>query len=139
MHPEIRDYCKHLVKTHEEVLRYNKVLKVWYWDLPAMACICHDGIYGNKRRNFSHHPSGTKWVGVLAIRLRSVLGKIGERSKFGKRYIIGNCAEQHAANSYISRYGENDLSKLYFSEAVRPKTMQVFEPCDNCKAVFPNL
>lgn len=139
MHAEIRKYCEHIRKAHIEVRRFNKKDKTWYWDLPAMASICHDGHYSNMKRGFSHRPEGSKWVGVLVVRLKTILGRIGEHSIKGKRYIIGNCSEQHAANNYISHYHENDVNNLYFSEAVRPRTMQVYEPCDNCKAIFPTL
>lgn len=67
------------------------------------------------------------------------LGQIGTRSQLGKHYIIGNCAEQHSGNNYMKRYGVNNLSSLYFSETVRPRTMEIIPPCDNCKAIFCNL
>ena len=57
----------------------------------------------------------------------------------GRRYIIGNCAEQHAANIYMKDFKENNLGNLYFSKAMRPRTKQIFEYCDNCKDTFPNL
>ena len=69
-----------------------------------------------------------------------LLGNIGESCKKpGCRYIIGNCAEQHAANNYMKNYNETILGNLYFTKAMRPRTKQIFEYCDNCKDTFPNI
>lgn len=138
IHPKIREYCQHIVKAQIEVLRYNKQEKVRFWDLPAMASVCHDGHYVKCKKGYAHSPKGTKWHNILRNALLR-LGDIGERSKIGKKYVIGNCAEQHAGNNYMNSYNVNNLNNLYFSEAVRPRTMEVFPPCDNCKSIFPNL
>ena len=113
MDSRIRKYCKDICKKQIEVLRFDKKTKSKFWDLPAMATICHD----KTRNKFAK----------------------GKRSKIGKRYVIGNCAEQHAGNNYMNKFHENNIGNLYFMEAVRPRTMQVFPYCDNCKAIFPNL
>lgn len=43
------------------------------------------------------------------------LGVIGKRPQLeGKRYPIGNCAEQHAASIYMKQFGVNDLNELSF-------------------------
>ena len=84
------------------------------------------------------NPKGTKWHNFLKRELLR-LGNIGKGSHIGQGYIIGNCAEQHAGNNYMNKYHENNVSNLHFTEAVRPRTMQVFPSCANCKAVFPNL
>ena len=39
MNPDIRAYCKHILKIHIEVLRFDKQKGVWYWDYPAVASI----------------------------------------------------------------------------------------------------
>lgn len=139
MHPSILKYCKSIRKRHIEVLRFDKSKRGWYWDLPACASICHDGNYGRQKRGYSHKPDSIKWNHVLRRKMTRKLGLIGTKSKLGKHYIIGNCAEQHSGNNYMKRYGVKNLSSLHFSETVRPRTMEIIPPCDNCKAIFPNL
>lgn len=137
MDSKIRKYCRHILKSQKEILRKDKQKKVWYWDCPAMVSICHDGVYRKRKQSYSHPPQGTKWNETLKRKMER-LGNIGEKSHL-EYYIIGNCAEQHAGNNYMNSYKERDLRKLYFSDTVRPRTMQVFSPCKNCKYIFPNL
>lgn len=49
MDKRIREYCQHICKAQIEVLRKDKKTQVWYWDLPAMAAICHD----KRNKNFA--------------------------------------------------------------------------------------
>lgn len=136
---EVLDYCKHICHAHKQERRDDKRQKTWYWDYPAMASICHDAACIQKRSGHSHYPDQTDFAPVLKNALVQ-LGQIGKRSaKPGTRYIIGNCAEQHAANHYMKGYNENSLQHLYFSSAMRPRTKQIYPPCDNCKDTFPNL
>ena len=136
---EILDYCKHIIHAHIQTVRNDRKNKTWYWDYPAMAAICHNSSCNAKRGSYSHYPQKKEFHQVLERKLME-LGEIGGHSrKTGKRYIIGNCAEQHAANNYMKQCEEDDLNNLYFSKAMRPRTKQVFEYCDNCKDTFPNL
>lgn len=134
----IQDYCEHICKEQIKVLCKNHKKGVWYWDLPAMASICHDGNYTRMARGYAHDPKGTKWHSLLISKMGGI-GGLGNHSTKGKRYILGRCSEQHAGNNYIKSYKSTDLNDLYFSESVRPRTMEVFPPCDNCKYIFPNL
>ena len=136
---EIIHYCEHIMNAHVQTLRRNQDTGTWFWDYPAMAAICHDRRCYSKRASYSHYPQKREFHPVLEKKLLA-LGAIGERSnKSGIRYIIGNCAEQHAANIYMKQCKEDDLNNLYFSKAMRPRTKQVFAYCDNCKDTFPNL
>ena len=138
MDKRIHDYCKHIRKAQIKVLRTGHKKHSKFWDLPAMATICHDIQRKHFAKGYAHHPKGTKWHSSLKRELLK-LGDIGKRSRLGRGYIIGNCAEQHAGNNYMNRFHENNIHHLYFTETVRPRTMEVFPSCDNCKAVFPNL
>ena len=138
MDKRIHDYCKHICKAQINVLRIDHKTQSKFWDLPAIATICHNFNNTNSAKGYAHHPKGTKWHSFLKQELQK-LGNIGERSRLGRRYVIGNCAEQHAGNNYMNRFHENDINRLYFTEAVRPRTMEVFPYCDNCKTIFPNL
>lgn len=136
---EIIHYCEHIMNAHIQTLRLNMNTGTWYWDYPAMAVICHDRGCNVKRSSYSHYPKKIEFHPVLEVKLLE-LGSIGERGKKrGKRYIIGNCAEQHAANIFMKKYNENNLNNLFFSKAMRPRTKQVFAYCDNCRDTFPNL
>ena len=138
MDKRIHDYCKHIRKAQIKVLRTGHKKHSKFWDLPAMATICHDIQRKHFVKGYAHHPKGTKWHSSLKRELLK-LGDIGKRSRLGRGYIIGNCAEQHAGNNYMNKFHENNIHHLYFTETVRPRTMEVFPSCDNCKAVFSNL
>lgn len=128
---EIRDYCDHIMHSHIQVLQQNQKERTWYWDYPATAAICHDVTCMWKRSSFSHYPASVNWHPVLRTKLEE-LGTIGQR-------LIGNCAEQHAANHYMNHLKENNLNALHFSVALRPRTKEVIPYCANCKHTFPNL
>lgn len=139
MDAEIRKYCRHIQKTHKyDVLRFEPDKKVVYWDLPAAASICYG--FGSQARGCSQSHKGIKWIDALRRAMRR-LGTIGKPSKICKN-VIGRCAEQHSCNNLGAKgriASENDLKKIHFSDTVRPRTMQVLEPCDNCKSIFPTL
>lgn len=137
---EIKKYCKHIIHSHTQAVRNNHSTGTRYWDYPAMACICHNRECTKKRPSFSHPPVQEGWHPILQQTLQ-LLGPIGShpRSSGEHKYIIGQCAEQHAANKYMKHYNENDLNKLDFSPAMRPRTMQIYSHCKNCKSTFPNL
>lgn len=139
MDPLIRKYCKSIRKRHLEELRVDKRTGTKFWDLPACASICHNGDYGKTRKGYSHKTNGTKWHDVLRRKMEKELGDIGSRSNLGKHFYIGNCAEQHSGNNYMKKYKESNISSLHFSETVRPRTMEIIPPCDNCKKLFDTL
>lgn len=139
MHKLIRDYCKKIRKKQLEVLRVDKRTGVKFWDLPACASICHNGDYSRTSKGYSHKPNGTKWNDILRRKMVNELGDIGTRSNLGKRFYIGNCAEQHSGNNYMNKHNERDISSLHFSETVRPRTMEIIPPCDNCTKLFDTL
>ena len=136
---EVCDYCDHIMHAHIQVLRENKDERTWYWDYPAMAAICHDERCLVKRASFSHRADRSEFHPVLEQKM-GTLGIIGKRPLMdGNRFPIGNCAEQHAANIFMKQFDVNDLNDLYFSKAMRPRTKEVFDYCDNCKDIFPGL
>ena len=127
------------MNSHEQVLRLNKKSGTWYWDYPAVAVICHDCGCNIKRASYSHFPQNNEFHKVLEETLCN-LGAIGKKSdKPGRRFVIGNCAEQHAANIFMKHFHVNSLNVLCFSKAMRPRTTQIIDYCDNCKDSFPNL
>lgn len=137
MHPLIRKYCKQIRKQHQKDLDLERDDSKKHWDIPAMVTICHDKYCIKRRRGYSHSPKGVKWNINLKIIINK-LGDIGGHSKISP-YILGRCSEQISANNYMNYYNEKNINNLYFTESVRPRTMQVFPSCGNCKYIFPNL
>lgn len=141
MNSEIRKYCKHILKARIEVRRKDWQKGVWYWDYPAVASICYSSLEGKqiKHRGYSHSPKGTKWHDILRRKMIKI-GEIGKAPYDRKtKNIVGNCAEQHAGNNLMNKYKINKLNNLYFSDAIRPRTMEIIPACNNCKSIFPNL
>ena len=128
---EVCDYCTHIMNKHIQVLKENKQEKTWYWDYPTVASVCHNDNCMEKRGSFSHFPKNENWHPILR-------NKLEEINKIGKS-LVGNCAEQHAANNYMNQLHENDLNQLFFSTARRPRTKEIIPPCNNCCRTFPNI
>lgn len=137
MHSSISKYCKQIRKQHQKDLDAGIDVSKKHWDIPAMITICHNKSFTQQRRGYSHSPNGVNWNTQLKIRITR-LGDIGERSKISP-YILGRCSEQISANNYMNHYREQNINNLYFTESVRPRTMQVFPSCQNCLSIFPNL
>lgn len=135
----LKKYCRHISKTHYyDVIRFDYTTRRKYWDLPAAASICYG--FGSHARGCSQPPKGIRWVEAL----RCAMCRLGTIGKPGWicRNVIGRCAEQHSCNNLGKKvyiHSENELRDIHFSDTVRPRTMQVIPPCDNCKAIFPTL
>ena len=80
-------------------------------------------------------------------RLQAHVGDQRGVSSTGKLLTVGVCAEQQAANkvlknSYPEDKEENvycynsDISRLKFTEAIRPKSKKTIPPCENCQLLF---
>lgn len=57
------------------------------------------------------------------------------------KFPIGQCAEQHGANTLLSRNVvknkiNNIKTDIFFSKAIRPSTGEVFPYCKNCSTLF---
>ena len=106
-------------------------------DYPAMASACC--CMGYIAVDHSKSPQSASFHPVLRNKLM-ILGKIGQKSLRTKcENIIGNCAEAHAANKLLKSNKCNKLKDIHFSVAMRPRTLEEFPPCENCKATFPTL
>jgi hypothetical protein len=65
------------------------------------------------------------------------LGAIGGMAPTnGTRNIIGKCAEVKSANQIMNSNDCDDLKKIQFTQAIRPRTMQKIPRCPNCVTVF---
>ncbi|MDE5849132.1 MAG: hypothetical protein K2H38_03230 [Muribaculaceae bacterium] len=66
-------------------------------------------------------------------------GEVGEISPItGLQFPIGQCAEQHAANSIIRDLPQRETD-IIFSTCLRPRTMGIQAACLKCLTVFPQL
>ena len=149
-------YCRHLVNDKVLVTRnaYMKACKKTgssktsykpnvIWDYPAVAVTSFDINGGYTRSNYSRAAYASSYNVVLTNKLNSLERgkKIGDMRH---NNIIGHCAEPHAANSTMNSF-HNDMHKdmqlkeVFFSEAKRPRTMEVIPTCQNCLDTFPNL
>ena len=128
---EVCDYCSHIMNKHIQVLKQNKQEGTWYWDYPTVVAVCHNETCMEKRCSFSHYPNRDNWHRVLKAKLEEI-------DEIGKK-LVGNCAEQHAANNYMNQLHEDDLNELFFSTARRPRTKEVIAYCNNCRMTFSNI
>lgn len=74
----------------------------------------------------------------VLIKALNKIGGIGKYSSLCDNK-IGSCAEPHAAEKILLQIPMTNLSTLYFSKAIRPRTNKTKAYCDNCKAIFPTL
>lgn len=69
----------------------------------------------------------------LKIKL-SALGNIGERNFSGN--FVGRCSEVRASNPILIHNPHIKTQQVNFSNAYRPRTMQVIPTCANCRSTF---
>lgn len=133
---KVKTYSKRVAKDVEKAFK-----KIGEYpskrDYPAMAsaCCCMDNIEVDRSKS----PQSASFHPTLRNKL-VLLGKIGQkRSSAICGNIIGKCAEVHAANKLLKRNKCKKLENIRFSVAMRPRTLEKFPPCENCKATFPTL
>lgn len=69
--------------------------------------------------------------------LNKKLGSIGETSeKTGSKNVIGKCAEVKAANALLVNDNSCFIEAIEFAAAIRPRTMETIDRCNNCVCVF---
>ena len=73
----------------------------------------------------------------LYDRINQRLGKIGSFAQVVK-HPIGYCAEQNVTNRLMLD-GDAQMDDIRFSVAIRPRTGEIVDYCDNCKALFGGL
>lgn len=118
------------------VIRCRRSPRIWDYPAVVVSCKMNNGdnrIYNGK----SSKPTSGMYEPLLEIALTQ-LGGVGQQSRNGCPYTIGNCAEPHTANKLLK---DNcvGLEQILFSTALRPRTRQVIPYCANCRAVFSSL
>ncbi len=69
----------------------------------------------------------------LSLKL-STLGIIGNRNASGN--FVGKCSEVRASNPILNNNPHIRTQQINFSNAYRPRTMQVIPRCSNCQRTF---
>ncbi|WP_304543767.1 hypothetical protein [Sulfurimonas microaerophilic] len=93
-------------------------------------------ICANYNREFVIDKSGAVPINLanqLKIQL-STLGTIGERNSSGN--FIGRCSEVRASNPILNHNPHLRTQQVHFSNAYRPRTMQMIPTCSNCTRTF---
>lgn len=106
-------------------------------DYPAMVVSCckkdrEQTI--NVITKFSESPRKAKYTGYFKKKLEK-LGPIGSIGKLCKNP-IGQCAEQHAAETFFKKNKKNHIKDILFSTPFRPRTSEAFDYCENCIKIF---
>lgn len=108
-------------------------------DYPAVLVSCGDPTINIHKEECSRDCRGYEYKPQIAQALLKI-GPIGGKSNIkGCANFVGHCAEPHAANEVIKQGSKQSIGQLLFSEAIRPRTMQIVSYCDNCKAIFKQL
>ena len=134
----VKVWCKDICK---EVIRNRRTdVSNGVRDYPGAAVVAADRQLSFSERGRSCKPQYKEYIGtpVLENKLKS-LGGIG-KVRVGCKNVIGACAEPHAARRVLNHFGNRiSLNQVVFSTALRPRTMEKVDYCQNCKDTFPNL
>lgn len=140
-------YCGEIVnkkplsrKRKKRNVNSKSKVKSSFWDYPAMASVCKWVGNNKKYRGCSKKANDSNYPDSILKKELLLLGSIGSSNKKFCKYPIGNCAEPHAARELLKNERHcRDLKDIHFSVAMRPRTREIFPPCENCKRVFPTL
>lgn len=80
--------------------------------------------------------SGRNNSDILFGKLRTKLLTIGNLYERKNGNILGCCAEVQAANKVLLKSRYMNLNSIVFSNAIRPRTMQIIKRCQNCEITF---
>jgi hypothetical protein len=92
-------------------------------------------VYACYYQNIKHDRSGAlpePMVRKLRLKLQSI-GEIGSRVH---RNLLGHCAEVRVSNQLLTGQPGISLNRIFFSNAIRPRTMQKIPMCPNCNLTF---
>ena len=73
---------------------------------------------------------------LISHKLRAKLSNLGKMYSEVNGNTLGCCAEVNGANHIINRLPHLQTYEIEFSNARRPRTMQIVPPCKNCKLTF---
>lgn len=117
----------------------SKNIHVRRHDLPIVSVACElNGIKkANDNGSYDNYPI------FLKQKFNQNCAPIGTRIRQnnGRYYTIGRCAEQRSARDIfnhipVAQHNNANFKNLEFTEARRPRTMQIIKYCSNCKNIF---
>ena len=76
---------------------------------------------------------------TVAPKLLTASENVGGIGNVNAGKTVGCCAEFHAANELMLKNPTLNPTKINFTPAIRPRTMEVVPPCKNCITIFPQL
>ena len=76
---------------------------------------------------------------MIAPALRKAADEIGGVGAVREGKTVGCCAEFQGANELMLKDANIPLDALRFTPAIRPRTGQSIEPCQNCLDIFKQL
>ena len=135
----------------DAVLRLRKIRKIKKvkaknkeQDYPAVVsrCCVKDYHYtcNNPFKSYygkTKHPNNKSYITSQMVSEMNKIGGIGNKSKSGIcPFIIGKCAEQHAAELLLRENKSCKLNNILFSTPIRPRTNEPRAFCENCKQLF---
>lgn len=68
--------------------------------------------------------------------MKYALGATNPDKKSQCPYLIGSCAEQHAANNLVMLNQNVDIDSIDYSKAIRPRTGEIILYCENCQKIL---
>ncbi len=116
---------------------FSKSIGVWpkYSKYSLVAC----SIAGKSKKVYSFgtsHKTLKSYNEKIFSRLK-ILGNIGAKSNLtDSSNEIGKCAEIKSANYLLNDNDELDVSDIYFTSAIRPRTLEKIPRCSNCIHIF---
>lgn len=73
---------------------------------------------------------------INSDKLKMKLSSLGEIYTKVNGNFLGCCAEVDAADHVMTKLRHLNTNQVNFSNARRPRTMQIIPPCKNCKSIF---
>jgi hypothetical protein len=143
---QLRDYKKAIEILQSDLIKYTKSNRLKSIDINYRAFTAC--AIGAKHKNIGAFGTSSGYIvnyGSFTYLLNRLkyLGRIGERSKSGfikgRRNFVGKCAEIKASYALHKAGKITDLKKIEFTNAYRPRTLQIMERCNNCKFIFGNI
>ncbi|MFC0780867.1 hypothetical protein [Flavobacterium sp. HJSW_4] len=147
---QIGKYIQDIEQLQKELFNYKKTKKARFIDLSTkeyhrsfIACAIgakykNVGTFGT---TVGHISNFNNYLPLYRMLLK--LGEIGKKSslkeKNGRRNTVGRCAEVKASYSLFNKDKSTNFSQIEFTNAYRPRTLQIIERCNNCKSVFGNV
>ena len=109
------------------------------YDLPAVVVGCE--LYNIRKVNCSGRiPNYPSFFHTIFAKKCAPIGKEVLQPN-GKKFTVGCCAEQRTARDVFNlldskQHNVVNFNNLIFSEARRPRTMQIIDYCNNCQKIF---